>query len=193
MLKRTGLIAMSAGAVFLPAPHSVAFTDVMTAQKNAQAQFSIKPPAPYRAVPFKHRAFNIAVAIRSAPGKAKAVSKDSNLCIAGFGFFGRNSRFTREQMNRRTGREAQLNYFREVLSRRNNVIAFRKFMHQGYRGIEMFTSPKNGPGAGKVREFTAMIATSKGRTVLSCKTNEAEFDGALKDFRAIRATINAPR
>jgi hypothetical protein len=72
------------------------------------------------------------------------------------------------------------------------VSELKLFEHQGFNGIELIVAPKAGPDAQTTRMFVSAMETAKGRTVLSCVTDQAGLASALPQFRAVRATIHAP-
>jgi len=78
-----------------------------------------------------------------------------------------------------------------ALSRTFDVTTKQTFVLDGATGVELVGKPKAGvPGAGV---FISMIDTPRGRTTLNCATRIEELDGALNQFRLIRAGITLPK
>lgn len=162
------------------------------ASDNASG-LAVNPPENFRVEKSSHRRHDVAFAIFAKNGKPVAANRDGSLCKVAYKSAPQNARVSREQINSLTVTKDRQNMVRRILGRVFEIGSLQVIDHQGYKALEIHATPKVGPDAANVRLFLAMIETVKGRTSLTCATRKSAFPAALKDFRAIRATVNAPR
>ncbi len=159
--------------------------------------FGIAPPAPFVTEPTSHRTLDVAVGVRSTTNLPPAVGRTPDgsqpfICQAGFKAAAQNNDLTKAEINALMSKPEWRKVIRSTLELVFQIDGERAFTLQGYRGIELRTRPKSGPGAENVRALMSFVETAKGRTTQICLTDRASFNKALPQFRAMRATITAP-
>jgi hypothetical protein len=176
-------------AVF-PAHASASFRDPATG-------FGIAPPVPFVIEPSSHRNFDVVVGLRSTTNTPPIVGRSPDgsqpfVCQAGFKAAAQNNNLTKAEINGFMAKPEWRKVIRATMELAFQIDGERGFMLGGYRGIELRARPKSGPGAQDVRALLSFVETAKGRTALICLTDRASFAGALRQFRAVRATITPP-
>lgn len=154
---------------------------------------SVSPPAGFKAeVGRPHPQFEVTIDISSKTGTPKAINSTGQLCTLGFKSSTQNAKLTREVVNEQMTKPEWQQLYREMFETIGTVSDLKLFEHQGFSGIELIVTPKDGPNAQNVRMFTSTLETAKGRTALICTTDQAGLAAALPQFKALRATIHAP-
>lgn len=179
------LLALSLGLALLAGPAGAAgFVDAATG-------LAVDPPAPFLVAPAKSPSYDVALIINSTTGSPPLGVGDSYLCQVGFKAEAESADFTQEEINLEVQQPGWLDNAATALSRTFDVTARQTFVLDGATGVELVGKPKAGvPGAGV---FISMIDTPRGRTTLNCATRVEEIDGALNQFRLIRAGITLPK
>jgi hypothetical protein len=154
---------------------------------------SITPPKTFRAEAGEsHPQFDVTIDIVSKTGTPKAVNPGGDLCTLGFKAAPQNAGLTRQIVNAQMAKPEWQQQYRTTFEAVGTVSDLKLFEHQGFSGIELIVAPKAGPNAKNIRMFSSIMETAKGRTVLSCATEQAGLAAALPQFRALRATMHAP-
>jgi hypothetical protein len=171
------------------------FTGSASAQSygDAATGLSIAPPAGFKAEAGKSNPqFEVTIDVSSKTGTPKAISSTGQLCTLGFKSAAQNAQLTRAIINAQMAKPEWQQLYRDMFANVGTVSELKLFEHQGFNGIELIVAPKAGPDAQTTRMFVSAMETAKGRTVLSCVTDQAGLASALPQFRAVRATIHAP-
>jgi len=182
---RALLLAVSASLALVAGPAAAAgFVDAATG-------FAVDPPAPFLVAPAKSPSYDVATIINSATGSPSLGVGDDYLCQIGFKAEAQSADFTQEEINLEVEQPNWLDNAAAALSRTFDVTTKQTFVLDGATGVELVGKPKAGvPGAGV---FISMIDTPRGRTTLNCATRIEELEGALNQFRLIRAGITLPK
>jgi hypothetical protein len=151
--------------------------------------FKIDPPAPFFVLPATTKSYDFAAVINSSTGAPAKGAGDSYLCQVGFKAQPDSAGLSQEEINLQVAAPGWLDNAAEALSASFNVTGKATFMLEGATGIELVGLPKDTNAAGI---FVSIIDTPKGRTTLNCATPADGLDGALNQFRLIRASITLP-
>jgi len=178
----TVLLASLAGLAALPAS-AAGFVDEKSGLK-------VDPPQPFVVAPAKTQSYDVAVIINSLNGSPSLGAGDNYLCQIGYKALPDNADFAQEEINLQVEQPEWLDNAAAALSQTFDVTGKATFVLGGATGVELVGKPKNGaPGAGV---FVSMIDTPTGRTTINCATRPEELDGAVNQFRLIRASITLP-
>jgi hypothetical protein len=173
------------------------FSPATASFRDPATGFSIAPPAPFVTEPTTHRTFDVAVGLRSATNLPPAVGRSPDgsqpfICQAGFKAAAQNNDLSKADINALMAKPEWRKVIRSTLELAFQIDGERAFTMQGYRGIELRTRPKAGPGADDIRALMSFVETAKGRTTLICLTDRGSFNKAIEQFRAVRASMTAP-
>lgn len=113
------------------------------------------------------------------------------LCEVGFQPGPQNADLTQDEINATL---AAPEWVAMAQGRMSSIFEFdgtEQFELAGATGYQFIAIPKQA-GAEDVRVVLTMIETPKGRTAISCATNEQQLDQALPVFRTIRQGVTPP-
>jgi hypothetical protein len=172
-------------SLLLPHPAS-AFEDKATGLK-------VEPPSPYTAEATKRPGQAAVAGIKASTGKPATIGTSRYNCEIAYMAAEANAGMSQADLNARITSEEWRGMAIQAVERALKDVAASNYDLSGYTGIELIGTPKTGPDADKTRMILSISETAKGRVTMSCAVNSDEFDAALKDFRAIRATITLPQ
>jgi hypothetical protein len=156
--------------------------------------FAVNPPAPFVTEQTSNRRqFDVGVGINSKTGTPSVKGTGTHVCEAGFKAAPQNASLSIAEINKLTDTKERQQQVRGIIEFAFAISSQRTFTMQGVRGLEFQGQPKLGPDAENARMFMSMIETPKGRVTIVCVTSRAEFNKALPQFRAIRASITLPK
>jgi hypothetical protein len=177
------VVLLLAGAAVAGPAFAIPFEDPVNG-------FKVDPPAPYFVQPAQSATYDDAVVIRSQSGTPAMGVGDSYLCQVGFKALAESAALSQEQINLEVQQPDWLAKAATALSQSFDIASKSTFMLDGATGIELVGRPKSGEGSGV---FISMVDTPAGRTTLNCATPSNQLDGAVNQFRLIRASITLPR
>lgn len=185
MRLRAGRLPLAAAGLALPLA-AFAFEDAATG-------FRVTPPPPFVVEPVDgDPRVDVKLRIRSRTGKPTALNPRWGICIVNFGLRRSPEPITKAELGTVTENPRRPGTIRESLSASFDFSKTELFELQGYRGVELQGQFTRTPDLMGSRTFVSIVDSVKGRTMMNCTTPDAEFDEALPQFRAIRASIALP-
>ena len=176
------LLAALMSAAMLPA-HAAPFIDTASGLK-------IDPPQPFVVAPAKSTTYDVAAVVNSLTGSPSLGAGDNYLCQVGFKKLSDNADFSQEEINVEVQQPDWLDNAAAALSKTFDVTGKATFVLDGAAGIELVGKPTDPAHGAAV--FVSMVDTPNGRLTLNCATRPDEIEGALNQFRSIRASITLP-
>ncbi|MDR3474481.1 MAG: hypothetical protein P4M09_22760 [Devosia sp.] len=177
--------AALAGVLGLAAPPVVAAPFV-----DAASGLKVDPPQPFVVAPAKSQTYDVAVVVNSLTGAPPLGAGDNYLCQIGYQGLPGNADLDQEEINLQVEQPDWLDHAAAAMSRSFDVTGKATFVLDGATGIELVGKPKDSTHASGV--FVSMVDTPKGRTTVNCATRPEEIDGAVNQFRLIRASVTLP-
>ncbi|MBL8590853.1 MAG: hypothetical protein JNK46_20145 [Methylobacteriaceae bacterium] len=155
--------------------------------------FAVNPPAPFVAQATTRRQFDVGAGISPTTGVPPIAGTGKYLCEAGFKAAPQNAGLTQAEINALSAGKEWRDIARAMFGVVFHVDAMRSARIGAIAGVEIEARPKFGPDYENARVFAAIHETPKGRVTMICSTTKAAWAKALPAFRAVRATITAPK